>query len=148
MVKKKEKENLHIKMDVYRASGAGGQHINKTSSAVRLTHFPTGIVISCQDEKSQQQNKAKALKVLRAKLYELEQERQHNNEAELRRSQVGSGDRSEKVRTYNFPQGRVTDHRINHNLNVWTVIDGDLDELIDALVTADQAEKLKAQAEI
>jgi peptide chain release factor 1 len=135
------------KFDVFRASGNGGQCVNTTDSAVRLTHFPTGIVISCQDEKSQQQNKAKALKVLRAKLYELEQERQHNNEAELRRSQVGSGDRSEKIRTYNFHQGRVTDHRINLTLyKIDQIMDGDIDELIDALIAADQASKLAQQA--
>lgn len=135
------------KFDVFRASGNGGQCVNTTDSAVRLTHFPTGIVISCQDEKSQQQNKAKALKVLRAKLYELEQERQHNNEAELRRSQVGSGDRSEKIRTYNFHQGRVTDHRINLTLyKIDQIMDGDIDELIDALIAADQASKLAEQA--
>ena len=135
------------KFDVFRASGNGGQCVNTTDSAVRLTHFPTGIVISCQDEKSQQQNKAKALKVLRAKLYELEQERQHNNEAELRRSQVGSGDRSEKIRTYNFHQGRVTDHRINLTLyKIDQIMDGDIDELIDALIAADQANKLAQQA--
>jgi peptide chain release factor 1 len=131
------------KFDVFRASGNGGQCVNTTDSAVRLTHFPTGIVISCQDEKSQQQNKAKALRVLRAKLYELEQERQHNNEAELRRSQVGSGDRSEKIRTYNFHQGRVTDHRIGLTLyKIDQIMDGDIDEIIDSLIAADQAEKL------
>ena len=137
------------KFDVFRASGNGGQCVNTTDSAVRLTHFPTGIVISCQDEKSQQQNKAKALKVLRAKLYELEQERQHNNEAELRRSQVGSGDRSEKIRTYNFHQGRVTDHRINLTLyKIDQIMDGDIDELIDALIAADQASKLAQQSAV
>ncbi len=131
------------KFDVFRASGNGGQCVNTTDSAVRLTHFPTGIVISCQDEKSQQQNKAKALKVLRAKLYELERERQHNDEAELRRSQVGSGDRSEKIRTYNFHQGRVTDHRIGLTLyKIDQIMDGDLDEIIDSLIAADQTEKL------
>lgn len=131
------------KFDVFRASGNGGQCVNTTDSAVRLTHLPTGIVISCQDEKSQQQNKAKALKVLRAKLYEMEVARQHNDEAELRRSQVGSGDRSEKIRTYNFHQGRVTDHRINLTLyKIDQIMDGDIDELIDSLIAADQAEKL------
>lgn len=133
------------KFDVFRASGNGGQCVNTTDSAVRLTHIPTGIVISCQDEKSQQQNKAKALKVLRAKLFELESERQHNDEAQLRRSQVGSGDRSEKIRTYNFHQGRVTDHRIGLTLyKIDQIMDGDLDEIIDSLIAADQAERLVA----
>ena len=133
------------KFDVFRASGNGGQCVNTTDSAVRLTHFPTGIVISCQDEKSQQQNKAKALRVLRAKLYELEQEKKHNNEAQLRKSQVGSGDRSEKIRTYNFHQGRVTDHRIGLTLyKIDQIMDGDIDEIIDSLIAADQAEKLSA----
>ena len=132
-----------IKFDVFRASGNGGQCVNTTDSAVRLTHFPTGIVISCQDEKSQIKNKAKAMKVLRAKLYELEQEKQHNSEAELRRSQIGTGDRSEKIRTYNFPQSRVTDHRIKLTLyKLDAIMDGDLFELIDSLTAADQAEKL------
>ena len=132
-----------IKFDVFRASGNGGQCVNTTDSAVRLTHFPTGIVISCHDEKSQIKNKAKAMKVLRAKLHELEQEKQHNSEAELRRSQIGTGDRSEKIRTYNFPQGRVTDHRIKLTLyKIDQVIDGNLDELIDSLTAADQAAKL------
>ena len=136
------------KFDVFRASGNGGQCVNTTDSAVRLTHLPTGIVISCQDEKSQQQNKAKALKVLRAKLYEMECERQHNDEAELRRSQVGSGDRSEKIRTYNFHQGRVTDHRIGLTLyKIDQIMDGDLDEIIDSLIAADQAEKLVAMGD-
>ncbi len=131
------------KFDVFRASGNGGQCVNTTDSAVRLTHLPTGIVISCQDEKSQQQNKAKALKVLRAKLYEMESQRQHNDEAQLRKSQVGSGDRSEKIRTYNFHQGRVTDHRIGLTLyKIDQIMDGDIDEIIDALTAADQARKL------
>lgn len=131
------------KFDVFRASGNGGQCVNTTDSAVRLTHLPTGIVISCQDEKSQLKNKDKALKVLRAKLYELEQEKQHDAEAQLRKSQVGTGDRSEKVRTYNFPQGRVTDHRIKltvHRLE--EVMNGDLEELIASLIAADQAARL------
>ena len=136
------------KFDVFRASGNGGQCVNTTDSAVRLTHLPTGIVISCQDEKSQQQNKAKALKVLRAKLYEMEQERKHNDEAQLRKSQVGSGDRSEKIRTYNFHQGRVTDHRIGLTLyKIDQIMDGDLDEIIDSLIAADQAEKLASSQE-
>lgn len=131
------------KFDVFRASGNGGQCVNTTDSAVRLTHLPTGIVISCQDEKSQLKNKDKALKVLRARLYELEQEKQHDAETEARRSQVGTGDRSEKIRTYNFPQGRVTDHRIKLTLHkLDTILNGDLDEIIDSLIAADQAAKL------
>ena len=132
-----------IKMDVYRASGAGGQKVNKTSSAVRLTHIPTGIVISCQDEKSQLKNKDKALRVLRSRLYEMELAKQHDAEAEARRSQIGTGDRSEKIRTYNFPQGRVTDHRIKLTLHrLENILNGDLDEIIDSLIAADQAVKL------
>ncbi|MDD2978550.1 MAG: peptide chain release factor 1 [Hespellia sp.] len=131
------------KFDVFRASGNGGQCVNTTDSAVRLTHIPTGIVISCQDEKSQLKNKDKALKVLRAKLYEIECAKQHDAEAELRRSQVGTGDRSEKIRTYNFPQGRVTDHRIKLTLHkLDSILGGDLDEIIDSLIAADQAAKL------
>ena len=131
------------KFDVFRASGNGGQCVNTTDSAVRLTHIPTGIVISCQDEKSQLKNKEKALKVLRARLYDMELQKQHDAEADVRKSQVGTGDRSEKIRTYNFPQGRVTDHRIKlttHRLG--EVLDGDLDEIIDSLIAADQAAKL------
>ena len=131
------------KFDVFRASGNGGQCVNTTDSAVRLTHIPTGIVISCQDEKSQLKNKDKALKVLRAKLYDLEQQKRHDEEAALRRSQVGTGDRSEKIRTYNFPQGRVTDHRIKLTLyKIDAIMDGDIQELIDNLTAADQAAKL------
>jgi len=132
-----------IRIDVFRSSGPGGQSVNTTDSAVRLTHLPTGIVISCQDEKSQLQNRRKALQVLRAKLFQLEEDRRHAVQGEARRSQVGSGDRSEKVRTYNFPQARVTDHRIgltSHRLPA--IMAGDLDELIDALVSADRAERL------
>ena len=131
------------KFDVFRASGNGGQCVNTTDSAVRLTHIPTGIVISCQDEKSQLKNKDKALKVLRARLYELECAKAHDEEAEKRRSQIGTGDRSEKIRTYNFPQGRVTDHRIKLTLHrLDAVLDGDLNEVIDSLIAADQAAKL------
>lgn len=131
------------KFDVFRASGNGGQCVNTTDSAVRLTHIPTGIVISCQDEKSQLKNKDKAIKVLRSRLYDLELQKRHDAEAEARRSQVGTGDRSEKICTYNFPQGRVTDHRIkytSHRLN--EILNGDLDEIIDQLTAADQAAKL------
>ena len=131
------------KFDVFRASGNGGQCVNTTDSAVRLTHIPTGIVISCQDEKSQLKNKEKALKVLRAKLYDLECQKAHDAEADLRRSQVGTGDRSEKIRTYNFPQGRVTDHRIKLTLyRLESIMNGDIQEIIDSLIAADQAAKL------
>ena len=132
-----------IRIDVMRASGNGGQCVNTTDSAVRLTHIPTGIVISCQDEKSQLKNKDKALKVLRSRLYEMELAKQHDAEAEARRSQIGTGDRSEKIRTYNFPQGRVTDHRIKLTLHrLENILNGDLDEIIDSLIAADQAAKL------
>lgn len=132
-----------IRIDVMRASGNGGQCVNTTDSAVRLTHYPTGIVVYSQTEKSQLQNRDKAFALLRAKLYDLELQKQHDEEAELRRSQIGTGDRSEKIRTYNFPQSRVTDHRIgltSHNLE--GVLDGDLDEILDSLIAADQAAKL------
>ncbi|MDD3412882.1 MAG: peptide chain release factor 1 [Lachnospiraceae bacterium] len=132
-----------IRIDVMRASGSGGQCVNTTDSAVRLTHMPTGIVIYSQTEKSQIQNKAKAFALLRAKLYDMELQKQHDAEAELRRSQVGTGDRSEKIRTYNFPQGRVTDHRIKLTLyKLDAIMNGDIDELIDTLIAADQAAKL------
>ncbi len=131
------------KFDVFRASGNGGQCVNTTDSAVRLTHIPTGIVISCQDEKSQLKNKDKALKILRSRLYEMELAKRHDAEAEARKSQIGTGDRSEKIRTYNFPQGRVTDHRIKLTLHqLENVLDGDLDLVIDPLIAADQAAKL------
>ena len=131
------------KFDVFRASGNGGQCVNTTDSAVRLTHIPTGLVVSCQDEKSQLKNKEKALKVLRSRLYEMELEKQHDAEAEARRSQVGTGDRSEKIRTYNFPQGRVTDHRIKLTLHrLESILGGDLEEVIDSLTAADQALRL------
>ncbi len=132
-----------IRIDVCRASGSGGQCVNTTDSAVRLTHMPTGIVIYSQTEKSQIQNKAKAYALLRTKLYDLEQQKAHDAEAELRRSQVGTGDRSEKIRTYNFPQGRVTDHRINLTLyKLDKIMNGDIQEIIDACIAADQAAKL------
>ena len=147
-----EAEEVDVKLDlndcrfdVFRASGNGGQCVNTTDSAVRLTHIPTGIVISCQDEKSQLKNKDKALKVLRAKLYDLELQKAHDEQAQQRRSQVGTGDRSEKIRTYNFPQGRVTDHRINLTLyRLEKILDGDLNEIIDSCTAADQAAKLAA----
>ena len=134
-----------LQIDTYRASGAGGQHVNKTESAIRITHLPTGLVVECQDERSQYKNKDKAMKVLRSRLYEMERAKQDAAIAGARKSQVGNGDRSERIRTYNFPQGRVTDHRIGLTLyKIDAIMDGDLDELIDALVTADQAEKLKS----
>ncbi len=132
-----------IRIDVMRASGNGGQCVNTTDSAVRLTHYPTGIVIYSQTEKSQLQNKEKAFALLRAKLYDIEQQKMHDAEAEARRSQIGTGDRSEKIRTYNFPQGRVTDHRINLTLyKIDKIMDGDIQEIIDACIAADQAAKL------
>ena len=133
-----------IEMQVYRASGAGGQHVNKTSSAVRLIHKPSGIVVACQEERSQLQNREKCMRMLASKLYEIEQERIESEHTGMRRSQVGTGMRNERIRTYNFPQGRVTDHRIGlTRYKIDTVMDGDLDELINGLATADQAEKLK-----
>lgn len=137
------------KFDVFRSSGNGGQSVNTTDSAVRLTHIPTGIVISCQDEKSQLKNKDKAIKILRSRLYEVETEKAQSAEAEARRSQIGTGDRSEKIRTYNFPQGRVTDHRIKLTLHqLEEVLNGDLDEIIDSLIAADQAAKLSKMQEV
>ena len=133
-----------LRIDTYCASGAGGQYVNKTESAVRITHLPTGIVVQCQDEKSQLKNKEKAMTVLRSRILEAAQAEQHAAVAEDRKSQVGTGDRSERIRTYNFPQGRVTDHRIGLTLHkLDAVVDGDLDEVIDALLTVDQAERLK-----
>ncbi len=135
-----------IEMQVYRASGAGGQHVNKTSSAVRLIHKPSGIVVACQEERSQVQNREKCMRMLASKLYEQEQQRVESEVTGLRRSQVGTGMRNERIRTYNFPQGRVTEHRVGLTLyKIDSVMDGDLDEIIDALATADQAEKLKAE---
>ena len=133
-----------IRVDVFRSSGNGGQSVNTTDSAVRLTHIPTGIVISCQDEKSQLKNKDKAMKILKSRLYDMKLSEQNAEIADMKRGQVGTGDRSERIRTYNFPQGRVTDHRINltlHKIN--SFIDGDLDEMIETLITTDQAQKLQ-----
>ncbi len=135
-----------LRIDVFRASGAGGQHVNRTESAVRITHLPTGIVATCQDEKSQHKNRDKAMRVLKARIYDMMQREADQARADARRAQVGSGDRSERIRTYNFPQGRVTDHRINLTLyKLESILDGDLDELIDALATHHQAELLAAQ---
>ncbi|QIB27682.1 peptide chain release factor 1 [Caloranaerobacter azorensis] len=134
-----------VRIDVFRSSGHGGQSVNTTDSAVRLTHIPTGIVVSCQDEKSQLKNKEKAFKILKARLYNKLQAEKNAEIAEARRSQVGTGDRSERIRTYNFPQGRVTDHRINMTIyKLDSFLDGDIDEIVDALITNDQAEKLKS----
>ena len=137
-----------LQIDTYRSGGAGGQHVNKTESAIRITHLPTGLVVECQDERSQHKNRDRAMKILRTKLYEMQQQALDKERASERRSQVGSGDRSERVRTYNYPQGRVTDHRIGLTLHrLDAVLDGDLDEIIDALIAADQAEKLRTGTE-
>ena len=139
-----------LKIDTFRSSGAGGQHVNKTESAIRITHLPSGVVVECQDERSQYKNKDRAMQILRSKLYEMEQAKQNAAVAAERKSQIGSGDRSERVRTYNFPQNRVTDHRLsgdNKNFNIDRIMNGELDELIDALVTADQAAKLASNSE-
>lgn len=135
-----------LRIDVFRASGAGGQHVNKTESAVRITHLPTGIVVTCQDEKSQHKNKARALRVLRARLFEMEEQKRLQEESAIRRSMVGSGDRSERIRTYNFPQNRVTDHRINLTLyKLDSVLEGDLGEIIEALKLYEREEAYKTQ---
>lgn len=137
-----------IKMEVFRSSGAGGQHINKTSSAVRLIHEPTGIVVECQTERSQFQNRDNAMKMLRTKLYEIEKEKQDSEVANARKTQVGSGDRSEKIRTYNYPQGRITDHRIGMSIyQMENFLNGDIDEMVDNLIAADRAERLKGEEE-
>ena len=137
-----------LQIDTYRSGGAGGQHVNKTESAIRITHLPTGTVVECQDERSQHKNRDRAMKLLRSRLYQREREKVEAERAGLRRDQVGTGDRSGRIRTYNFPQGRMTDHRINLTLyKLDQVMNGDLDEMIDALTAADQAEKLKASQE-
>jgi peptide chain release factor 1 len=142
-------EDKDIRIDTFRASGAGGQHVNTTDSAVRVTHIPTGIAVSQQDEKSQHKNKAKALKILRSRIYEIERQKREQEIASSRKTQVGSGDRSERIRTYNFPQSRVTDHRINLTLYKIDAIvrEGDLDEIINALISNDEAERLGAEVE-
>ena len=133
-----------LQIDTYRSSGAGGQHVNKTESAIRITHIPTGTVVECQDERSQHKNRERAMKILRSRLLDAEREKQNAEIADERRSQVGTGDRSERIRTYNFPQGRVSDHRIGLTLyKIEAIMNGDIDEIIDALITADTAEKLK-----
>ena len=137
-----------LQIDTYRAGGAGGQHVNKTESAIRITHLPTGTVVECQDERSQHKNKDKAMKILRSRLYERARREQEEKIASERRTQVGTGDRSERIRTYNYPQGRVTDHRINLTLyKIDQIMDGVLDEILDGLITADQAERLRSQSE-
>ncbi len=137
-----------LQIDTYRSSGAGGQHVNKTESAIRITHLPTGVVVACQDERSQHKNREAAMKMLRSRLYDMMEQERNASIAADRKSQVGTGDRSERIRTYNFPQGRLTDHRIGLTLyRLEQIMNGDLDEIIDALITTDQSEKLKAQAE-
>jgi peptide chain release factor 1 len=131
-----------LRVDTCRAGGPGGQKVNKTSSAVRLTHIPTGIVVHCQDDKSQHKNRSKAMKILRTRLFDMEQAKQQAERSEMRRSQIGSGDRSERIRTYNFPQNRITDHRIHRNFTLLTAIDGDIGDLIDALIQAYKTERL------
>jgi peptide chain release factor 1 len=136
-----------IEMAVYRASGAGGQKVNKTSSAIRVTHIPTGMVVECQDERSQHKNKDKAMKILRSRILEAEREKQMSSIADERKSQVGTGDRSERIRTYNYPQGRISDHRIGLTIyKLEQFLNGDLDEVIDALITYDTAQKLKSES--
>jgi peptide chain release factor 1 len=133
-----------IRVDVYRSSGHGGQCVNTTDSAVRMTHIPTGVVVTIKDEKSQIKNREKAFSVLRARLYDMELQKQHDEQAAIKKGLVGSGDRSERIRTYNFPQGRITDHRIGFTIyRLDSFLDGDIDEVIDALITSDQAEKMK-----
>jgi peptide chain release factor 1 len=147
-VDKIDVNSADLKIDTYRASGAGGQHVNRTDSAVRITHLPSGIVVECQDERSQHKNKARAMSVLRSRLLEAERQKQREQEAATRKSLIGSGDRSERIRTYNFPQGRVTDHRINLTLyKLERILEGELDELIEPLVAAHQADQLAALAE-
>ena len=137
-------EQKDLRIDVFRASGNGGQCVNTTDSAVRITHIPTGLVVTCQDEKSQIKNKDKAMKVLKSRLYDLMEEEKNKDRADARKSQVGTGDRSERIRTYNFPQGRITDHRINKTIfQLQNFLDGDIEEMIDDLTSYDQAEKLK-----
>ena len=137
-----------LKIDTFRSSGAGGQHVNTTDSAIRITHVPTGVVVECQDERSQHKNRDKAMKILVSRLYEAEREKQNAEIAAERKSQVGTGDRSERIRTYNYPQGRVTDHRIGLTLyKIEQILNGDMDEVLDALITADQAEKMRASEE-
>ena len=137
-----------IRVDTYRSSGAGGQHVNKTESAIRITHLPTGVIVECQDERSQLKNKDKAMKILRSRLYEAKQKEQDAQLAEERRSQVGTGDRSERIRTYNYPQGRITDHRIGMTVYKFDdMLNGNIDEMVDALITADRAAKIENSIE-